>query len=165
MGFPLGQSTIETKVFETIDAIENGAGEVDYVVNIVEIKNDNWEYVEEEMKRIVAACDQRNVVSKVIFETCYLTDHEKRRLCEVALKLKPTYIKTSTGFGTEGATVEDVKLMKECVSDQIKIKASGGVRSFNDALNMIEAGADRIGTSSGVKIIEQFKAYQNERNL
>lgn len=165
VGFPLGQSTIETKVFETIDAIEKGAGEVDYVVNIVEIKNDNWSYVEEEMKRIVEVCNERDVVSKVIFETCYLTDEEKRKLCEVALKVKPTYIKTSTGFGTNGATIEDVKLMKGYVGDNIKIKASGGIKSIEDALAMIEAGASRIGTSSGVKIIEAYKKTRVKMSL
>lgn len=160
VSFPLGQSTLETKVFETIDAIEKGAGEVDYVVNLVEIKNQNWVYVEEEMQRIVAACDKRQAVSKVIFETCYLTDEEKRRLCQVALKVKPTFIKTSTGFGTKGATVEDVRLMKACVGDAISIKASGGIRSMEEALAMIEAGASRIGTSSGVAIVDQYRLYQ-----
>lgn len=156
VGFPLGQSTIEAKVFETIDAIEKGAGEIDYVVNIVEIKNNNWDYIEDEMKRIVAVCNDSNVVSKVIFETCYLTLEEKKRLCKMALKVKPTFIKTSTGFGTKGATIEDIRLMKECVGNNIKIKASGGIATLEDALSMIEAGADRIGTSSGVKIIEEL---------
>lgn len=157
VGFPLGQSTIETKVFETIDAIEKGAGEVDYVVNILEIKNDNWKYVEEEMQRIVEACNERKIVSKVIFENCYLTDDEKKKLCEVALKVKPTFIKTSTGFGTGGATLEDIKLMKACVKDEIKIKAAGGIRDIQSVLAFIEAGANRIGTSSGVKIVEEYK--------
>ncbi|WP_242975078.1 deoxyribose-phosphate aldolase [Anaerovirgula multivorans] len=115
------------------------------------------------MKRIVEACNERGVVSKVIFETCYLTDEEKRKLCEVSLKIKPTYIKTSTGFGTHGATAEDVKLMKACVGDHIKIKASGGVRSMEDVLAMIEAGASRIETSSGVKIVEEYKALSKNR--
>ena len=107
---------------------------------------------------------ERGVVSKVIFETCYLTDEEKRKLCEVSLKVKPDYIKTSTGFGTKGATIEDVKLMKSCVGDHIKIKASGGIRSVEDALAMIEAGASRIGTSSGIKIVEQYKERMETQN-
>ncbi|OOB80502.1 MAG: deoxyribose-phosphate aldolase [Epulopiscium sp. Nuni2H_MBin003] len=160
VSFPLGQCTIETKVFETIDVIEKGAGEVDYVINIGKLKSGDWDYIEDEMKRIVAECDKRNITSKVIFETCYLTDDEKRKLCEVALKVKPTFIKTSTGFGPAGATVEDVKLMKECVGDNLKIKASGGVRTTEQALAMIEAGASRIGTSNGVGIVDGYKNMQ-----
>lgn len=163
VGFPLGQSTIETKVFETIDAIEKGAGEVDYVVNILEIKNDNWKYIEEEMRKIVEACNERKIVSKVIFENCYLTDDEKKKLCEVALKVKPTFIKTSTGFGTGGATLEDVKLMKSCVKDEIKIKAAGGIRDIQSVLAFIDAGACRIGTSSGVKIVEEYKKMMSNQ--
>ncbi|SKA85246.1 deoxyribose-phosphate aldolase [Clostridium sp. USBA 49] len=157
VSFPLGQCTIETKIFETKDVIDKGADEVDYVINIVEVKNKNWTYIEEEMSKIVEVCSERGVVSKVIFENCYLTEEEKRKLCEIALKVKPTFIKTSTGFGTGGATIEDVKLMKECVGDTIKIKAAGGIRTIEDALAMIDAGASRIGTSQGVQIIEQYK--------
>ncbi len=157
VSFPLGQFTIETKVFETVDAIEKGAKEVDYVVNVVKVKTGDWEYVEDEMKRIVQECDSRNIVSKVIFENCYLNDAEKRKLCEIALRVKPTFIKTSTGFGTGGATFEDVKLMKECVGDKVKIKAAGGVRTVEDALKMIELGASRIGTSNGVAIVDAYK--------
>ncbi len=157
VGFPLGQSTIETKVFETIDVIEKGAGEVDYVVNLVEVKSGHWDYVEEEMRQIVSACNERGITSKVIFENCFLTDDEKKKLCEIALRVKPTFIKTSTGFGTGGATVEDVRLMKECVGDEILIKAAGGIRNAEAALAMIEAGASRIGTSAGVRIVNEFK--------
>ncbi len=159
-GFPLGQSTVETKVFEAVDAIEKGADEVDYVVNIVELKSGNLAYVEDEMRRIADACHENGAVCKVIFENCYLTDDEKRALCEIALKARPDFIKTSTGFGTGGATLEDVRLMKACVGDEIKIKAAGGIRTAKDALAMIEAGADRIGTSNGAQIIEEFKAMQ-----
>mgnify|MGYP000866505989 FL=1 len=162
VGFPLGQSTIETKVFETKDVIEKGAKEVDYVINIVELKNRNFSYIEDEMERIVDVCNREGIVSKVIFETCYLTDDEKRKLCEIALKVRPTFIKTSTGFGTGGATINDVKLMKECVGDNIKIKASGGIRNIDDALSMIAAGASRLGTSQGVKIIEEYKERLNK---
>lgn len=162
VSFPLGQSTIDTKVFEAKDIIEKGAGEVDYVANIVEIKNHNWDYIENEMQQIVLACHERNIACKVIFENCYLDDSEKIKMCEIALKVKPDYIKTSTGFGPSGATIEDVKLMKKCVKDNIKIKAAGGIRSFEDAKAFIEAGADRIGTSAGVIIIEEYKLYLNK---
>lgn len=160
VSFPLGQCTVETKVFETKDVIEKGAGEVDYVVNLVELKSGNWGYVEDEMRQIVGACNEKGITSKVIFENCYLTDDEKRKLCEIALRVKPTFIKTSTGFGTGGATVEDVRLMKSCVGDAIKIKAAGGIRDAKTALAMIEAGAERIGTSAGVRIVEEFKEMQ-----
>ncbi len=157
VSFPLGQCTIETKVFETRDIIEKGAKEVDYVINIGELKSGNFDYIEDEMRRIVDVCNDYNVTSKVILETCYLTDDEKRKVCEIALKVKPTFVKTSTGFGTGGATLEDVKLMKECVGDAIKIKASGGVKTTEEALAFIAAGASRIGTSSGVEIVEGYK--------
>lgn len=157
IGFPLGQSTIESKVFETEDAIAKGANEIDYVVNITAIKSGKWDYVEDEMRRIVDVCNKHGVCSKVIFENCYLTDDEKQKLCEVALKVKPTFIKTSTGFGTGGATIEDVKLMKECVGDAVQIKAAGGIRNVEDALRYIEAGATRLGTSAGIEIIEGYR--------
>lgn len=163
IGFPLGQTTIEDKVFETKQAIADGADEIDYVVNLVKLKSGDLDYVEEEMRQIVDVCNENKKISKVIFENCYLTDDEKRTLCRIALKVRPTYIKTSTGFGTPapgiavGATVEDVRLMKSEVGDAVKVKAAGGVRTLADALAMIEAGAERIGTSAGVKIIEELK--------
>lgn len=162
VSFPLGQCTLETKIFETRDAIEKGAGEVDYVINIVELKDGNWNYIEKEMASIVAVCREHGVTSKVIFETCYLTDDEKRKLCGVALKVGPDFVKTSTGFGTGGATIKDVRLMKSSVGDSIKVKASGGIRDAETFLAMIEAGASRIGTSSGVKIIEELKTNLEE---
>ena len=158
VSFPLGQCTLDTKVYETQDAIAKGAGEVDYVINISELKNGNWAYIEEEMKQIVAVCNEYDVTSKVIFENCYLKDDEKKKLCEIAVKVKPTFIKTSTGFGAGGATLADVRLMKACVGDEIKIKAAGGVRSAEQFLAMVEAGANRIGTSSGMKIIDEMMA-------
>lgn len=164
IGFPLGQTTIENKVHETIQAIEDGADEIDYVVNLVELKSKHYDYIEEEMRQIVSVCRKHNKLSKVIFENCYLNDDEKVKLCEIALKVRPDYIKTSTGFGTPsngvavGATIHDVKLMKSIVGDNIKVKAAGGVRTLADALAMIEAGAERIGTSAGVKIVEELKA-------
>lgn len=158
VSFPFGQTTLETKLFETREAIANGAGEIDYVVNLVELKSGRWGYVEEEMRQIAAACREKAAVSKVIFENCFLTDDEKRRLCEIALKARPDFIKTSTGCGTGGATLDDVRLMKACVGDELLIKAAGGIRSAKDALAMIGAGASRIGTSAGVKIVEEYQA-------
>ena len=163
IGFPLGQTTIEDKVYETEQAIKDGADEIDYVVNLVKLKSGDLDYVEGEMRRIVDVCNKNGKISKVIFENCYLTDEEKKTLCKIALKVKPTFIKTSTGFGTPaagvpvGATVEDVRLMKSMVGDAVKVKAAGGVRTLADALAMIEAGAERIGTSAGVKIVEELK--------
>ena len=155
IGFPLGQQSIETKVFETEDAIRNGANEIDYVINITELKEKNYEYVEEEMRRIVETCHRCDITCKVIFENCYLTDEEKLKMCE-------NYIKTSTGFGTSGATLEDVRLMKKAVGDKIKVKAAGGIRTLDDALAYIEAGAERIGTSAGVKIIEEYRTRNSQ---
>jgi len=164
IGFPLGQTTIETKVFETKQAIEDGADEIDYVANLVKLKSGDLAYVEEEMRQIVAVCRENHKTSKVIFENCYLKDEEKIALCNIALKVLPDYIKTSTGFGTPepgvavGATIHDVQLMKSIVGDKIKVKAAGGVRTLDEALAMIDAGASRIGTSAGPKIIEELKA-------
>ena len=157
ISFPLGQTTIETKVFETRDAIRNGADEIDYVVNLTEVKNGNLEYVKREMESIVGACREGGAICKVIFENCYLEKEEIRALAEIAREVKPDFIKTSTGFGTGGATVEDVKLMKETVGDAVRVKAAGGIRSWETCRAMIEAGAERIGTSSGVAILEAFK--------
>ena len=157
ISFPLGQTTIASKCFETQNAIENGATEIDYVINISELKAGNLQYIEDEMMQIVKICRQHNVVSKVIFENCYLTDEEKIALCKIAVKVKPDFIKTSTGFGTSGATIEDVKLMKNQVGDAVKVKAAGGIRSADTFKKMIAAGAQRIGTSSGIAIIDELK--------
>jgi len=157
IGFPLGQNTIETKVFETKDAIEKGAGEIDYVINIGKLKEGNLDYIEREMSQIVEIVRSSNLTSKVIFENCYLTEDEKLALCKIALRVGPNFIKTSTGFGTSGATLEDVKLMKDMVGDKIKVKAAGGIRDLKATIDMVRAGAERIGTSAGVKIIEEYK--------
>lgn len=157
ISFPLGQTTIAAKVFETEDAIKNGADEIDYVINITALKNKDYDYLEEEMRAIVDICHAHNVISKVIFENCYLTEEEIKKMCEIALKCLPDYIKTSTGFGTAGATLKDIKLMKEMVGDKIKVKAAGGIRSYADYKKYVEAGAERIGTSSTLKIIEEFE--------
>lgn len=160
IGFPLGQTTIADKVFETRNAILEGADEIDYVVNLVALKSGDLALVEREMQEIVEVCRRYNRTSKVIFENCYLTDDEKKTLCEIALKVQPDFIKTSTGFGTGSATVEDVRLMKQMVGDKIGIKAAGGMRTLEDVLRMIEAGATRIGTSAGVKIVDELSACQ-----
>ena len=157
IGFPLGQTTLECKIFETKDAIEKGADEIDYVINVAELKNKNYDYIKKEMEEIVKICREAGKTSKVIFENCYLTDDEKRKVAEIAKEVKPDFIKTSTGFGTGGATVEDVKLMKSVVGDEEKVKAAGGIRNLKTALAMIEAGAERLGTSAGVAIVEEYK--------
>lgn len=156
IGFPLGQTTLECKIFETKDAIEKGADEIDYVINVAELKNKNYDYIKKEMEEIVKICKDAGKTSKVIFENCYLTDDEKRKVAEIAKEVKPDFIKTSTGFGTGGATVEDVKLMKSVVGDEVKVKAAGGIRDLKTALAMIEAGAERLGTSAGVAIVEEY---------
>ena len=156
IGFPLGQTTLECKIFETKDAIEKGADEIDYVINVAELKNKNYDYIKKEMEEIVKSCREAGKTSKVIFENCYLTDDEKRKVAEIAKEVKPDFIKTSTGFGTGGATVEDVKLMKSVVGDEVKVKAAGGIRDLKTALAMIEAGAERLGTSAGVAIVEEY---------
>lgn len=156
IGFPLGQTTLECKIFETKDAIKKGADEIDYVINVAELKNKNYDYIKKEMEEIVKICKEAGKISKVIFENCYLTDDEKVKVAEIAKEVKPDFIKTSTGFGTGGATVEDVKLMKSVVGDEVKVKAAGGIRDSKTALAMIEAGAERLGTSAGVAIVEEY---------
>ena len=156
VGFPLGITTVECKLFEAEEAIKNGAGEVDYVVNIGKVKNGEFAYVKDEMERLVALCRSYNITSKVIFENCYLTDDEKKELCKIALEVRPDFIKTSTGFGKGGATVADVKLMKDMVGDEVKVKAAGGVRDLSACLAMIDAGAERIGCSSTIAILNDY---------
>lgn len=161
ISFPLGQTTLETKLFETKNAIENGADEIDYVVNLTAVKNGDFDYVEKEMTEINKLCHEHKVICKVIFENCYLTKEEIVKLSEIALKVLPDYIKTSTGFGSGGALVEDVKLMKSVVKDKVKVKAAGGIRDLKTCMAMVEAGAERIGTSSSLKILEE---YDNENS-
>ncbi|MBR3305568.1 MAG: deoxyribose-phosphate aldolase [Christensenellaceae bacterium] len=157
IAFPLGQTDIESKVAETLQAISDGADEIDYVLNIGKLKEGNTEYIRKEMQAITSVCRERGIICKVIFENCYLTKEEIRLAAEIAKEVRPDFIKTSTGFGTSGATYEDVKLMKDTVGDLVKVKAAGGIRSLEDALKMIEAGAERIGTSSGIKIVEELR--------
>lgn len=153
IGFPLGASTTETKVFETKNVIENGAKEVDMVINIGAVKDNYNDFVESDIRAVVEAAKGK-AITKVIIETCLLTDEEKVRACELAVKAGADFVKTSTGFSTGGATVADIQLMRKTVGPDIGVKASGGVRSREDALAMIEAGATRIGASSGIAIVK-----------
>lgn len=153
IGFPNGYSTTETKVFEARNAIENGASEIDMVINIGFLKDGRYEEVEEEIRKIHEACDGK--ILKVIIETCLLTDEEKIKMCELVTKAGAEFIKTSTGFSTAGATFADVKLMKEHVGEGVKVKAAGGISSFDDAEEFMRLGADRLGTSRLVKIMKQ----------
>lgn len=157
ISFPLGQTTLDIKLAETKQAIDDGADEIDYVINIGKAKMHDWNYIEQEMRSIVELCHENQVICKVIFENCYLTKEEIVKIAEIAKEVKPDYIKTSTGFGTSGATVEDVRLMKETVGNEVKVKAAGGIRDWKTCQAMIEAGASRIGTSSSLKILKEFQ--------
>lgn len=152
IGFPLGASTTEVKIFEVENAIKNGANEIDMVINIGMFKSGEIEYVKDEIKDILDKCKGKSIL-KVIIETSLLTKDEKILICSICKELKVDYVKTSTGFSTEGAKVEDIVLMKTIVGDNVKIKASGGIRSYNDAIKMINSGADRLGTSKSLEII------------
>lgn len=151
IGFPLGANTSEVKAFEARNAIENGADEVDMVINIGALKDGHTELVYNDIKAVVEASGDHCV--KVIIETCLLTDDEKKTVCELSVKAGATFVKTSTGFSTGGATPEDVALMKETVGDACQVKASGGVRNYADMMAVINAGATRIGTSAGVQLM------------
>jgi len=152
VGFPLGAMTPEAKAAETQIACGNGAKEIDMVVNIGAIKSDDWKLVFKDIEAVVAAA-RGSAIVKVIMETCLLTDEEKVKACAVAKLAKAHFVKTSTGFSTGGATVEDIRLMRETVGPDMGIKASGGVRTYADAIKMIDAGATRLGTSAGVDIV------------
>ena len=155
IGFPNGYSTTATKVFETKDAVADGASEIDMVLNIGFLKDRRYDEIEAEIRAVHEACGGR--ILKVIIETCLLTDEEKIKMCELVTKAGAEFIKTSTGFSKAGATFADVKLMKEHVGPGVKVKAAGGISSFDDAEKFIELGADRLGTSRLVKIIKQGK--------
>ena len=152
IGFPLGASTTETKVFETNDAINRGATEVDMVINIGALKDKDDELVLQDIKAVVEAA-QGKALTKVIIETCLLTDEEKIRACELSVKAGADFVKTSTGFSTGGATAEDITLMRKAVGPDVGVKASGGVRNLEDVEKLVEAGTTRIGTSSGIAIV------------
>lgn len=153
IGFPNGYSTKETKIFECKDAIKNGADEIDMVVNLGDIKSGDFEAVEEEIKELKKICGEH--ILKVIVETCFLTEEEKIKLCEVVTNAKADYIKTSTGFGTSGATKEDIILFSKHIGPNVKIKASGGIKNLKIAEEFINLGVDRLGTSSIISIIKK----------
>lgn len=156
IGFPNGYPTTATKVFETKDAIANGASEIDMVINIGFLKDRRYEEIENEIRQIHEACGGK--ILKVIIETCLLTDEEKIKMCEIVTKVGAEYIKTSTGFSTAGANFADVALMKKYVGANVKVKAAGGISSFDDAEEFIRLGADRLGTSRLVKILKNTDA-------
>lgn len=160
IGFPLGQNTFAVKLYETQDAIARGAGEIDMVINVRALQAGRADVVRDEIRAMVAACQEAGVISKVILETCYLSDDEKRVVCQIALDEGAGFVKTSTGFGPAGATVADVRLMREVVGPEMGVKAAGGIRTLEQALALIEAGATRLGTSSGVAIVETLRAQQ-----
>ena len=152
IGFPNGYSTTATKVFETKDAIANGAAEIDMVINVGMLKDQRYEELEAEIRQIHEACDGK--ILKVIIETCLLTDEEKIKMCEIVTKAGAEFIKTSTGFSTGGATFDDVALMRKHVGPEVQVKAAGGISSFDDAEKFVELGAARLGTSRLVKIMK-----------
>lgn len=155
IGFPNGYSTTAAKVFETKDAVENGADEIDMVINIGDLKDKNYTDILNEIREIKAACGDK--VLKVIIETCMLTKEEKIKMCRIVTESGADYIKTSTGFGGQGATSEDIKIFAENVGENVKIKAAGGISSIADGERFIELGADRLGTSRIVKIVKEEK--------
>ena len=154
IGFPLGYQTTSVKLYEAREAVESGAEEIDMVMNISAFKSGEMTMVQDEISEIVSALPK--IVVKVIIETCYLTNEEIIKACEMTIKSKADFVKTSTGFGPDGATIEDVKLLVKTAKGRINVKASGGIKTFDDTLKMIDAGAMRIGTSAGMAIIEEF---------
>ncbi|MGE4320308.1 MAG: deoxyribose-phosphate aldolase [Acholeplasmataceae bacterium] len=161
IGFPHGTHQPNVKRYEAEQAVLDGAEELDMVINVEALKAKDYHTIHEEIKGVVEAAD--GLVVKVILETCYLTDEEIVKACEIAVHEGANFVKTSTGFGTNGATVEHVRLMKETVKDNAEVKASGGVRTYEQAMVMIEAGATRIGTSNGVQIMER-EGKNNDSN-
>lgn len=162
ISFPLGQTSIASKVFDTKDALSQGANEIDYVVNLTEVKAGRWDYVEREMREVVSVCDEAHVPSKVIFECCLLTQEEKLALCRIAREVGPTFVKTSTGFSTGGATVADVRLMRANVGEKVQVKAAGGIRTADDFLAVVAAGATRVGCSKSIPIVEELRRRMAE---
>lgn len=155
VGFPLGAMDTASKAFEAKTAVSNGAGEVDMVINIGALKDKDYDYVTKDIEAVVNAA--KPSIVKVIIETCLLTDEEKVEACKCAMKANAEFVKTSTGFSTSGATLQDVALMRKTVGTVCKVKAAGGIRSYEDAIKMIDAGADRLGCSAGIKIVEGAK--------
>ncbi|MCJ1908292.1 deoxyribose-phosphate aldolase [Planococcus ruber] len=155
IGFPLGANPIEVKVFEAERALEEGAEELDYVINISDVKNGEFDKVKEEMKRITALkSTHSDLIIKAIFEVCYLTDTEIAQVSNIAKEVGIDYVKTSTGFGSGGASEKAVEIMKNTVGEKVKVKASGGIRTLEDAKKYIDLGVSRIGTSNGVSIVK-----------
>ena len=153
IGFPLGANTSAVKAFETKDAIANGADEIDMVMNIGALKDKNYDLVRDDVNAVVEAAN--GTLVKVILETCLLTEDEIKKACELCVEAKADYVKTSTGFSTRGATIEDVRIMKEAVHGKAKVKAAGGVRTPEDMVKIVAAGADRIGTSAGCSLVKK----------
>ena len=156
IGFPLGGHSTKTKVAEAVEAVQRGAMVLDMVLNISRLKSADHDYVRTDIAEVVTST--MGVEHKVILETCYLTHEEKRTACHLVVEAGADYVKTSTGFGTAGATVEDVRLLKETVAGRVKVKASGGIRDWKTTLAMLEAGADRVGTSASLKIIDEWNS-------
>ncbi|KAA5806690.1 deoxyribose-phosphate aldolase [Thermoanaerobacterium thermosaccharolyticum] len=155
IGFPLGANTVEAKVFETKEAISNGAQEIDMVLNIGKLKVGDYDYVKNEIKAVTRAAKSfGDIIVKVILETCYLSDEEKIKACKITVDAGADFVKTSTGFGSGGATVHDVELMRKTVGENFGVKASGGIRTAEFAREIVKAGANRIGTSSGIQIVK-----------
>lgn len=157
VGFPLGACTSATKVFETEEACRDGASEIDMVINIGALKEGGDEFVYEDIKAVVDAAAKYDAIVKVIIETCLLSDEEKETACRLAEEAKAAFVKTSTGFSTGGATEEDIALMRRVVGDRLQVKASGGIRDYDTVMAMINAGADRIGASASVAVMEDSK--------
>ncbi len=155
IGFPLGQNTTSTKAYEAIEAIHNGADEIDMVINIAALKNEDYDYVKDEIEEIRDSIDGKTL--KVIIETCYLTEQEIIKMTQICNDTFVNFIKTSTGFGTRGASLEDIKIINQHKNEILEIKASGGIKNYEQANHMIEAGATRIGTSSGIEIVTSRK--------
>ena len=156
IGFPNGYMTTKAKEFETKDALENGASEIDMVINIGWLKDKKYDLIENEIRALKAVCKDK--ILKVIIETCFLTDEEKIKMCEIVTNAGADYIKTSTGFGGAGATFEDIKLFSEHIGSNVKMKAAGGISSIEDAEKFLELGADRLGTSRIIKIVKNEEA-------
>lgn len=156
IGFPLGANLMETKINETIQTLDKGASEIDMVVNLPAFFNKNYDYVKDEINLISSLCKDNNSILKVIVETCLLDEHQKVIISDIVRLSGAEFIKTSTGFSTGGATIDDVRLLKDKVGAGVKVKASGGIRDLATTLQMIEAGAERIGTSAGLKIISEI---------
>lgn len=152
IGFPLGYSTIATKVFETKEAIANGAKEIDVVIDLGDVKNGDFDKVKNDLMAVREAC--KDVILKVIIETCYLTEEEKIKMCQIVTEVKADFIKTSTGFGTAGATIEDIKLFKANIGKDVKMKAAGGIRTYEDLVAYLNEGCERLGTSAAVGLLK-----------